>query len=391
MEVKKKLFAEKIVPHLADGAILTTNTSGLSVNEIAEVLPEDVRRNFLVTHFFNPPRYMRLLEVVASKYTDPDIVSFVADFISRRLGKGIVYGKDTPNFIANRIGVYALFNAMKHMVDMGLTVEDVDAVAGPATARPKSAVFLLADLIGNDTLVDVGNNSYRLLGNDEERDIFVIPEFLNAMVKKGLLGNKTKGGFFKKGKLGGKEETYYYDYHSGDYQPAIFPQFESIHAIRMISDPAKRLKAMVSGNDKAAEFTWRNLRDIIIYSVKRTPEISDDVINVDNAMKWGYSWELGPFEMLDAIGVDYFVTRAESEGIAVPKALKNVVSFYTFDGSKQYVYSLTSGQYCEVPVKEDHIRLDILKRSERVVESNPDASILDLGPLSIGKESKHGF
>ena len=169
-------FPEKIVPNLAPGAVLSTNTSGLSVNAMAEALPVEVRRNFLVTHFFNPPRYMRLLEIVACEETDPAVVYGMAEFISRRLGKGIVYAKDTPNFIANRIGVYAIYKGMQHMLEMGMTVEEVDAIAGPATAGPKSAAFRTADLVGIDTLVHVGNNSYELLPEDEEREVFKVPD-----------------------------------------------------------------------------------------------------------------------------------------------------------------------------------------------------------------------
>ena len=198
MAIKKKLFTEKVVPNLKDGAILSTNTSGLSVNEMADCLPEHVRRNFLVTHFFNPPRYMRLLEIVSCSHTDPAVTAFMADFIAKRLGKGIVYAKDTPNFIANRIGVYAICNCVRTMMAMDLTVEEVDAVAGPATARPKSAAFRTADLVGLDTLQHVAGNSYELLINDEQRDIFKFPAFVGEMVAKGLLGNKSKQGFFKK-------------------------------------------------------------------------------------------------------------------------------------------------------------------------------------------------
>ena len=215
MAIKKQLFIEKVVSNLKEGAILSTNTSGLSVNEIAECLPENVRKNFLVTHFFNPPRYMRLLEIVPCSYTAPEVTAYMADFISKRLGKGIVYAKDTPNFIANRIGVFAICNCIRTMMEMGMTVEEVDVIAGPATARPKSAAFRTADLVGIDTLQRVADNSYELLVNDEQRGIFKFPAFIREMVSKGLLGNKSKEGFFKKvtGEKG--QEFFYYDYKTG--------------------------------------------------------------------------------------------------------------------------------------------------------------------------------
>ncbi len=379
MAIKKKLFTEKVVPNLKEGAILSTNTSGLSVNEMAECLPENVRENFLVTHFFNPPRYMRLLEIVSCSYTDPAVTAFMADFISKRLGKGIVYAKDTPNFIANRIGVYAISNCVRTMMEMGMTVEEVDAVAGTATARPKSAAFRTADLVGIDTLQHVAGNSYELLVADEQRDIFKFPDFIREMVTKGLLGNKSKQGFFKKVKGGNGQEFFYYDYNTGEYAPSQRPKFASIETAKSIDDPAKRLQAVVTGNDKAAQFAWTNLRDTLIYTYNRIPEIADDIVNIDNAMKWGFNWELGPFEMLDAIGVAYFVERAGKDGVQVPEGLKAVERFYKFETGRNYYYSILDKEYREVPQKPSHISLSILKRNNRVLEKNSGASVIDLG------------
>ncbi len=379
MAIKKQLFTEKVLPNLKEGAILSTNTSGLSVNEIASCLPENVRKNLLVTHFFNPPRYMRLLEIVSCEDTDPAVTAFMANFISKRLGKGIVYAKDTPNFIANRIGVYAICNCVRTMLEMGMTVEEVDAIAGPATARPKSAAFRTADLVGIDTLQHVANNSYDLLVNDEQREIFKFPDFVKDMVSKGLLGNKSKQGFFKKVKGEKGQEFFYYDYTTGEYAPSQRPKFASIEAAKSIDDPGKRLQALITASDKAAEFAWTNMRDSLIYTFNRIPEIADDIVNIDNAMKWGFNWELGPFEMLDAIGVAYFVERAERDGVQVPVGLKQVDSFYRFENGKKYYYCIISGNYREVPQKADHISLSILKKNNRVVEKNSGASVIDLG------------
>ena len=379
MAIKKKLFTEKVVPNLKEGAILSTNTSGLSVNEMAQCLPEHVRKNFLVTHFFNPPRYMRLLEIVSCSDTDPAVTSFMADFIAKRLGKGIVYAKDTPNFIANRIGVYAICNCVRTMMAMDMTVEEVDAIAGPATARPKSAAFRTADLVGIDTLQHVANNSYELLINDEQRDIFKFPVFVGEMVAKGMLGNKSKQGFFKKVKGEKGQEFFYYDYKSGEYAPSQRPKFASIEAAKAIDDPARRLQALISGSDKAAQFAWVNVRDTLIYTFNRIPEIADDIVNIDNAMKWGFNWELGPFEMLDAIGVAYFVERAEKDGITVPAGLKTIERFYKFEDGRNYYYSIPDGKQCEVPQKTEHISLSILKRNNKVLEKNSGASVIDLG------------
>lgn len=386
LAIKQKLFAEKVVPNLAPGAILSTNTSGLSVNSMAESLPTEVRRNFLVTHFFNPPRYMRLLEIVPCSETDPAIVAGMADFISRRLGKGIVYAKDTPNFIANRIGVYAIFKAIEHMQSMGMTVEEVDAVAGPATARPKSAAFRTADLVGIDTLAHVGNNSYQLLPNDEEREVFKVPGFVTAMVEKGLLGNKSKQGFFRKEKVEGKNAIFFYDYNSGEYRPLQKPRFASLEAVKQVDDPRLRLKMVVEANDKAAEFAWKNLRDTLIYTVNRIPEIAGDIVNIDNAMRWGFNWEIGPFEMLDAIGVAAFVARAKKDGVTVPACLEGIERFYKFEAGKKLYLDLESRQFQQVPIPKGEIRLEIVKQAGGVVEKNSNSSIVDLGDGVFGLE-----
>jgi 3-hydroxyacyl-CoA dehydrogenase len=375
MAIKKSLLTEKVVPNLAEGAILSSNTSGLSVNAMAELLPERHRKNFLVTHFFNPPRFLRLLEIVPSQYTDPAVIAYMAEFSSKRLGKGIVYGKDTPNFVANRIGVYNLFNAMKHLVDLGLTVEEADAASGSSSARAKSAIFRTCDLVGNDTMAHVCKNTYELLPNDEARELFQVPGFLSEMLDKGLLGQKAKQGFFKKEKTG----IHFYDYQTGEYQAPQAPKFASVKAAKKAGDAAAKVKAAVNGDDKAAEYVWRNLRDTLIYSFNRIPEISDDVINIDNGMKWGFSWEIGPFEMFDAIGVADFVKRAEADGVVVPAALKTIESFYRIEAGKKFALNLTTGSYEEIPLPAHQIDLNALRESGSVLASNKDASIHDIG------------
>ncbi|MCD6580938.1 MAG: enoyl-CoA hydratase/isomerase family protein [Desulfuromusa sp.] len=386
MPIKKDLLT-KVVPNLAEGAILSTNTSGLSVNEMADMLPAEIRKNFLVTHFFNPPRYMRLLEIVPSQYTDPEVVSGLADFISRRLGKGIVYAKDTPNFIANRIGVFSIFNGVKHMLDLEMTVEEVDSVAGPATARPGSAAFRTCDLVGNDTLAHICRNTYELLPDDESRDTFKVPEFMERMLENGLFGNKSKKGFYKKEQVDGKRLIFYFDYTSGEFKPLEKPKFASVAAVKMVDDPAQKIKMMVNAQDKGAEFAWRSLRDTLIYTVNRIPEIADDIINVDNGMKWGFNWEIGPFEMLDAIGVQSFVKRAEKDGVAVPEILKGVETFYRYnDAGQQEYYDLLKKTYQLVPQKEGQINLQVLKKTTGVVEKTSNCSLVDLGDGVFGLE-----
>ncbi len=379
LAVKQSLLA-RVAPHLGPGAVLSTNTSGLSVNALAEALPEALRPRLLVTHFFNPPRYMRLVELVSSRFTDPSVTARMADFIRVRLGKGIVTAKDTPNFVANRIGVFSICNAIHHMVELGLTVEDVDVVAGPATARPKSAAFRTADLVGLDTLAHVARNSYELLPDDEQREAFRLPEFVGQMVARGLLGNKTKGGFFRKAQADGGSGVLFFDHRTGEYLPAKRPRYASVEATKGIDDPAARLRTVLAGKDPAAELAWRNLRDTLLYAFNRIPEIADDVVNVDAAMRWGFGWELGPFEMMDAIGIAELVRRAEADGVEIPAALWGVPSFYSEDGGRRRFLDLAhGGGWQDVPRPADQLDLTVLEKAGAVVERNAGASVLDLG------------
>ena len=379
LEIKKRLFAEKVLPNLKEGAILSTNTSGLSVNALAQALPEQVRRNFLVTHFFNPPRYMRLLELVGCSETDPEVTAFMARFLGTRLGKGIVYAKDTPNFIANRIGTYAGAITGRHMVEMGLSVEEVDAITGPALARPKTATFALWDLVGIDTVVRVLDNSFELLVDDEEREVFRVPESIRKMVAAGLTGKKAGQGFYKRETVEGASVKSYYDYQSESYRPSSSPKFASVLATKQIDDPGQRVRTLLEGADQAAQFAWKSLRDTLIYTAKMVPEIADDVVNIDNAMKWGYNWELGPFEILDAIGVAAFVARAEGDGVRVPQILKEVPRFYQSEAGKGYYYSLADREFREIARPATSISLTLLKGSGGLIERNSAASVLDLG------------
>jgi len=379
LDIKRGLF-EKIIPHLHPQAVLSSNTSGLSVNEMAKTLPPELQKRFLVTHFFNPPRYMRLMEIIACEDADPRVVSDMADFLSRRLGKGVVYAKDTANFIANRIGVYAIYKGIQHMVDMKMTVEEVDSVAGPATARPKSAAFRTADLVGLDVLAHVGTNSYDGAPDDEEREVFKLPEFMATMIEEGKLGNKAGQGFYKKEMVDGKRQIYYYDYAGGDYQPLEKPGFASVQMVKQVDDPRQRLKTMLGGVDRGAEYAWKTLRDSLIYTFNRIPEIADDIVNIDNGMRWGFNWELGPFEMFDAIGVESFVKRAEKDGVTVPASLKNIERFYRF--SEQHgkeFYDISSKSYKPLSLPPGEIDLQILKRGNRVLEKSANSSVVDLG------------
>lgn len=375
----KAEILRSVAPHLAADAVLTTNTSGLSITRLAEALPQEVRPRFFATHFFNPPRYLRLVELVPHPATDPALLAGIGDFLRRRLGKGPVVCKDTPNFIGNRIGLFSLLNAMHHMRDMGLTVAEVDAVCGPATARPKSAVFRTADLVGLDTLAFVAEHSFALLPDDEARELYRIPPFLQALLDAGRLGDKSGAGFYRKEKSADGRQILAWDWQAGEYRPTAKPVFPSLAAAKQAGDAAARLRAMLAGDDPGALFAWRTLRDTLIYAVNRIPEISDDIVGIDRAMRWGFGWELGPFEMLDAIGVAAFVARAEGDGVAVPAALREVPAFYRTENRRREQFDLVARAYTPVAFAPGEIRLDILRHSGAVVAGKPACSLLDLG------------
>ncbi len=379
MQIKKKLLSETVAPNINPEAVLSTNTSGLSVNEMAKALPAELRKRFLVTHFFNPPRYMRLMEIVGCNEADPEVVRHMADFLNQRLGKGIVYCKDTPNFVGNRIGVYSIAKCIQHMMEMDLSVEEVDTVAGKPTGKPKTAAFKTTDLVGLDTMAHVAKNSYDALPDDEERSVFLLPDWINKMVEKGQLGDKAKQGFYKKEKTSEGVSRYYWDYKAEEYKPLQKPKFESVKFAKLAQTTQERVKAVVQGQDKAAEFAWRTMRDTLIYAFKRIPEIADDVLNVDNAMKWGFNWDIGPFEMLDGLGIDYFVHRAEQDGVEVPEKLKDIQQFYKVENGRKYYYDFLEGKFKQVPAKPEQINLHLLKQSQGVVQKNDNASIVDLG------------
>jgi len=386
LDVKAQLFA-RIAPHLGQNSILSTNTSGIPINLLAEHLPDEIQKRFLLTHFFNPPRYMQLLEVVPCRATDPGILSGMTEFLSRQLGKGVVLGKDTPNFIGNRIGVFALFNAMYHMRDLGLQVDEVDAVAGQATARPKSAVFRTADMVGLDTLVQVGRHSWKALPADEQRSVFQIPAFLEEMVESGRLGDKSGQGFYCKQKNDKGLQRQVFDLAARQYRPVRKVDFPCLQAVSQDDGPGARIRQILTGNDPGAEFAWRNLRDTLIYACNRVPEIADGIEQIDRAMRWGFNWEIGPFEIFDAIGVADFVRRADADGVEVPESLRKVAHFYKLQKGEQQVFDLAAGGgFRSLVSSPDELDLEILKSAGSRVDGNDDCSVHDLGDGVFGLE-----
>jgi 3-hydroxyacyl-CoA dehydrogenase len=376
--IKTELL-RSVAPHLHGNALLTTNTSGLSVTRLATAVPEELRPRFFATHFFNPPRYLRLVELVPHPASDPATVADMATFLRRRLGKGVVTCKDTPNFIGNRIGLFSLLNAMHHMQDLGLSISEVDAVCGPATARPKSAVFRTADLVGLDTLAFVATHTHELLTQDEARALYRVPAFLQTLIDAGRLGAKSGAGFYRKEPGGEGPQILAWDWRSGEYRRPARPAFPCLAAAKQATDAAARLRAVLDGDDPGARFAWLTLRDTLIYAVNRIPEISDDVVGIDRAMRWGFGWELGPFEMLDAIGVAAFVARAGADGVKVPEALQRASAFYRVAGGGLQQFDLVQHAYLPVPIAPGSVQLDVIRRSGGVVMSKPACSLLDLG------------
>ncbi len=379
LEIKRSLY-QKIEPHLHAQATVTSNTSGIPLASLAEGRSENFRKRFFGTHFFNPPRYLYLLEIIATPESNKDAVDFIADFCDRMLGKGIVHAKDTPGFIANRIGNFAMLDAIKVMRELGLSFEEVDALTGTVIGHAKSASFRTLDVVGLDTVYHVARNLYNSLPNDEKRETFKVPEFLEKMVERRLLGDKTKGGFFKK--VG--DEILTLDTDKFEYRERQKPKFASLDAAKQIEKLEDRLKALVYAKDRAGEFLWRTTSETLIYAANRIPEIADNIIEVDNAMKWGFAHELGVFETWDALGVEESVDRMKEEGRAIPANVEKLLagghqSFYKTENGARFYYDFASGEYKPERLPAGVIILKSLKDQNKVIKKNSGASMIDLG------------
>ncbi|MDH3746191.1 MAG: 3-hydroxyacyl-CoA dehydrogenase/enoyl-CoA hydratase family protein, partial [Acidobacteriota bacterium] len=370
---------KKIQPHLKDGALLSSNTSGLSMHELAEALPADLRQRFLITHFFNPPRYMRLVELVRAAETDEAVVLAAADLIGRTLGKGIVHAKDTPNFIANRIGVYGMMLALELTAKMRLSVEEVDAVTGPVMGRPKSATYRTADIVGLDTLAFVAKTAYDKCEGDEARMMFETPPVLAKLLERKSLGQKSGEGFYKKD---GKK-ILALDLETLEYRPKTKPRMDGIGVGRRFTDLGRKMEALVFNPDPAGNFAWELTIGTLAYAARRLGEVADDVTDIDRAMRWGFGWEQGPFEVWDSIGVERSVRRMEGESKPVPELVKRLLSggkssFYDRNGTQRY-FDLASETMMPVETAPDVIQLEDRKAAGGELLRNWSASLIDLG------------
>jgi 3-hydroxyacyl-CoA dehydrogenase len=387
LDIKQGVFA-RVDEVRKPGSIISSNTSGLSIAGMTEGRSEDFKQHFLVTHFFNPVRYMRLLELVAGDKTAPEILEFFTTFGRFRLGKGIVFGKDTPNFIGNRIGTFGMAATINAMVELDYQVDEVDAITGPAMGHPGSASFGTADLVGIDVLAHVVNTIAKGCPDDEQVDVFEIPDFITAMISNGSLGRKTKdkGGFYRIQKdEDGSKTKLVIDWKTGEYRPKQRPDIPSLKLAKKTHDVKQRLNDVIFADDRAGAFAWRLMRDTLAYSSRRFGEISDSIVDIDNALRWGYNWDLGPFESWDALGVARVVEKMESDGVKPAAWVTEMLaagheSFYIESTEGRQYYDPASKSYLKEPKPDTFLVLADLKRDEKkVVYGNKSASMVDVG------------
>lgn len=384
LKIKQELFARIDKVRKAD-AIISSNTSGIPLAKISEGLSDSFKAHFLGTHFFNPVRYMHLLELIPGAETKKEVLDFVAKFGEVYLGKGIVWAKDTPNFIGNRIGIQGMGRVMQAVVEDGITMAEADALLGPAMGRPRTAIFGTADMVGLDTMVHVADNSYELCPEDEMRDTVVVPAFVKKMLAENKLGNKTKEGFYKKTKdAAGKRLKLQIDPATGEYVEANKPEFPCLDAAKKAGSLAEKMQTIVYGDDKGAKFVWKCTANAMTYCANRIPEIADSLVEIDNAMKWGYGWEVGPFEAWDAIGVKKSVAKMEAEGLPVSDKVKAMLAsgaetFYRVEKGVPQYYDFASASYVNVPLSASALSLAAAKADGKVALSCPSASLIDIG------------
>ncbi len=384
LEIKHKVFAE-VEKYRRLGSFIATNTSGIPIASIAEPFSDEFKKHFVGVHFFNPPRYMKLVELIPTEWTDGEMACKLSGFLDQRLGKGVVAAKDRPNFIANRIGTFAMMSTVHEMIAMGFTPTEVDQMTGKAIGHAKSATFRTADLVGLDVLVHVNKNLYPAVPDDEDRDVFLLPEVIEKMLEKNLLGDKTKGGFYKKSKNSeGKTEILGLDLNSFEYKLQEKTKIPSIEAAKQIEDQNARISKLVWGDDNVGEFLWKTMSRTFRYAANRIPEIAINIVEVDNAIKWGFGWEIGVFETWDAVGLNKSVEQMQSEGQLIPESIEKMMAagaetFYKNEAGHVSYYDLVEGGYKPMPERPGVTILKSVKERSGVIKSNPGASLIDLG------------
>ncbi len=384
LDIKRNLF-EKVAKIRKPGSIVTTNTSGIPLKDITKGFSAEFRQHFMGTHFFNPVRYMHLLELIPGEDTLPEVLDFMAKFGEKNLGKGIVWAKDTPNFVGNRIGIQGISAAMRFMLEDGLTVPEVDAIFGPAMGRPKTAIFKTTDLVGLDIMMHVAKNSYDLCVDDEQRDIMQLPDFVEKMAEKNLLGNKTKAGFYKTELTPEwKKIRKVLNLDTLEYEDLERPTFPCLDAARKAGTLTEKVNTVLNADDKAGKFAWKLAANSFQYAANRIPEIADTIVEIDNAMKWGYNFEMGPFELWDAYGVADAVERMTADGLEIPANVKAMLDggntcFYKLENGIRYFYDFVSAGYKPVPVPESLVSIAAAKGNNKTVTENASTSLVDIG------------
>ena len=379
LDWKQDLY-KKIASNVREDAIITSNTSGLSLSSLTEGMNEKMIKKFFITHFFNPPRYMKLVEIICSEKTDPSCVSFIDKFMQEVLGKGVVHAKDTPNFIANRIGVYGMMVALDEAYKRKLSIEDVDALTGTIIGRPKSATFRTADVVGLDTMQFVAKTAYDNCLDDPDREIFKLPDYLLKMIENNWLGQKSGQGFYKKIDKG---IIHSIDLETLEYSPMSKKRYAAIALAKEKTYLSDRLNAIVRSDDTAGEFLWKTMEKSLQYAAFNLGEIADDIVSIDNALKWGFGWDLGPFEILDCIGLEYFNERVKLEGGSLVPWLSDMAkngfsSMYIMKDGIKYYYCKDAKDYLPVNYHENEIYFDNLKSKNKTIKKHWSASLIDL-------------
>jgi 3-hydroxyacyl-CoA dehydrogenase len=385
LDIKKSLF-ERVEQYRKPGTLITSNTSGIPIHMMTEGRSDDFRKHFCGTHFFNPPRYLKLLEIIPTPETDKSVVDFLMHYGDLYLGKTTVLAKDTPAFIANRVGVFAIMDVVQVMSELGLTVEEVDKLTGPVIGHAKSATFRTSDVVGLDTMINVANGLAQNLPNDEAKHVFQLPDFIKKMAENKWLGDKTAQGFYKKVKgAGGKSEIQALDLNTLEYKPSQKVKFATLEATKPIEKLADRFKVLAAGKDKAGDFYRKTFAGLFAYVSNRIPEITDSLYKIDDALRAGFGWDLGPFETWDALGVQKGLELAKAEGKTVAPWVEEMVAaghtaFYKVSeaGVKQF-YDIESKSYQAIPGMENFIILDNLRATGKVLWKNAGASVLDMG------------
>src|SRR6266436_3549348 len=407
LPIKQSLY-EKLEQHRRPGSVIASNTSGIPLSQLAAGRSDDFRAHFLGMHFFNPPRYMHLVELIRTEWTKPEVSCSMFGFLDERLGKGVVVAKDRPNFIANRIGTFGALVTIHAMQEDGYSIEEVDKITGPAVGRPKTATFRTFDLVGLDVLAHVVKNLHENLPDDPEREIFVMPDLVAKMIEHGLLGNKTTAGFYRKEKAeGDKREILTLDTATLDYRASQKVKLPSLEMAKNIEDTRERLQALVWSKDRVGAFLWKTLSRTLCYAADRIPEIADTVVEIDRAMRWGFNWELGPFEVWDAIGVEKSVAKLKEEGRNTPPNVQSMIdagvkSFYRRKDGQHFYYDFASEEYRPLADPPGTTNLKSLKdrgtgvppvnhaqdarATTAVIKKNSGASLIDLGDGVAGLE-----